>query len=109
MQLTHSLTMPARDHAAGVVSQADILDLQIASQGNNDGRAPESTERNSQGGTLKTRAATFNPGADAPDRQYRAIQSFYSSSLPEDAIIKKATLKIKEQRLVGANPFKSPP
>jgi hypothetical protein len=47
----------------------------------------------------------FYLGDDAQDRQYRAIISFNTSTLPDDAVITKVTLKIKKQGLTGSNPF----
>lgn len=50
-------------------------------------------------------ATTFNLGDDAANRQYRGILHFDTSSLPDNAVIVSATLKIKKQGLVGTNPF----
>jgi hypothetical protein len=57
------------------------------------------------GGTLNSTATSFRLGDDAANRQYRAILHFDTSYLPDTAVITKATLKIKRQGLVGANPF----
>ncbi|MCJ7722728.1 MAG: hypothetical protein MUP03_01200 [Anaerolineales bacterium] len=47
----------------------------------------------------------FNLGDDGQDRQYRAILSFNTSGLPDDAVITNVTLKIKKQGLAGTDPF----
>ena len=57
------------------------------------------------GGSKNRAAATFRLGDDARDRQYRGILSFNTSNLPDDAVINSATLRIKKQGRVGANPF----
>jgi hypothetical protein len=62
-------------------------------------------ETSNKGGILNAAATTFNLGDDAADRQFRSILSFDTSSLPDDAIITGATLKIKKQGQAGTNPF----
>ena len=75
------------------------------SLGANDGWILESSETSGLGGTLNAGAKTFNLGDDAANRQYRAILHFDTASLPDTAVILKATLKIKRQGLVGTDPF----
>jgi hypothetical protein len=48
---------------------------------------------------------TFNLGDNNQRKQYRAVLHFDTSSLPDNAVITKATLKIKKQGQVGGNPF----
>jgi hypothetical protein len=71
----------------------------------NDGWILESTETSVAGGTLNASATTFNLGDNAQDKQYRAILHFDTSSLPDNAVITRVTLKIKKQGLVGTDPF----
>jgi len=75
------------------------------SVGAQDGWVLESSERSNMGGTMDAAATTFNLGDDAANRQYRAILSFNTASLPDTAVVTYATLKIKKQGLVGTNPF----
>jgi hypothetical protein len=75
------------------------------STGSQDGWVLESSETSSKGGSMNSAATVFYLGDDASDRQYRAILSFYTSGLPDDAVITKVTLKIKKQGLVGTDPF----
>ena len=75
------------------------------SSGAQDGWVLESSENSNAGGTMNATASTFNLGDDAANKQYRAILNFNTTSLPETAVIIQATLKIKEQGLVGTNPF----
>ena len=75
------------------------------SDGEYDGDILEKSEFSNLGGTINAVATTFRLGDDAQDCQYRAILSFDTSRLPDDAIITSAVLKIKKQGLVGGNPF----
>jgi len=70
-----------------------------------DGWILEASENSGQGGTVNSAATTFRVGDEAGDKQYRAMLSFNTSSLPDNAVIIKVTLKIKKQGLVGTNPF----
>jgi hypothetical protein len=70
-----------------------------------DGWILESTETSNVGGTLDNTATTFNLGDDAGNKQYRAILSFNTKSLPDNAVITRVTLQIRTQGLVGTNPF----
>jgi len=75
------------------------------SAGSQDGWVLESSETSGKGGTMNAAATVFHLGDDAQNGQYRAILSFNTSGLPDDAVISKVTLKIKKQGLVGSNPF----
>ena len=75
------------------------------STGSQDGWVLESSETSSKGGSMNSAATVFYLGDDAQNRQYRSILSFYTSGLPDDAVITSARLKIKKQGLVGTDPF----
>jgi hypothetical protein len=75
------------------------------SRGTYDGWILESAETSNTGGLLDKTATTFNAGDDQKDRQYRSILSFNTDTLPDDAIITSAQVKIKKQGLVGTDPF----
>ncbi len=75
------------------------------SNGAQDGWILESAENSGAGGTFDNAATVFNLGDDGADKQYRAILSFNTSALPDNAVITRVTLKIKFQGLTGANPF----
>src|SRR5687768_967004 len=62
-----------------------------------DGWVLETGETSNQGGIVDAAAATFNLGDTAKKQQYRAILSFNTASLPDNAVITKMTLKIKKQ------------
>ena len=77
----------------------------LRSTGANDGWVLETAETSNAGGTLNATAGTFNLGDDAANRQYRAILHFNTFALPDTAVVTKATLMIKQQGLVGSDPF----
>lgn len=59
------------------------------------------------GGALNRTATTLRVGDDASNRQYRAILSFNTFLLPENAEITSVTLKFKYAGVSGTNPFKT--
>jgi hypothetical protein len=75
------------------------------STGSLDGWILESSENSNKGGKMNNVAATFNLGDASGNKQYRAILHFDTSSLPDDAVITSAILKIKKQGQSGTNPF----
>jgi len=75
------------------------------STGSLDGWVLESSETSNEGGAMNNAATVFHLGDDVSNRQYRAILSFNTSGLPDDAVITKVMLKIKKQGLVGTDPF----
>lgn len=77
----------------------------LKSQGRYDGWVLESAENSNMGGALNATNAVFKLGDDASDRQYRAILSFDTSSLPDAAVITKATLRMRKRGTIGTNPF----
>lgn len=71
-----------------------------------DGWLLESSENSNTGGALDAAALTLQIGDDALNRQYRALLSFNTATLPDNAIIQSAVLKIRQSGApVGANPF----
>ena len=54
---------------------------------------------------MDSAAATFRLGDDASNRQYRAILSFATAYLPDNAVITSAVIKIKQSGVVGTDPF----
>ena len=71
-----------------------------------DGWMLESTENSNQGGSLNATATTFQLGDKSADRQYKAVLSFNTASLPDTIIIQSAVIKIKQSGLLtGSNPF----
>jgi hypothetical protein len=75
------------------------------SNGTYDGWVLESKEDSDQGGSINAAATTFYVGDDAKDRQFRGILSFNTGSIPDNAIITSAQVKIKRQGVTGVDPF----
>jgi hypothetical protein len=76
------------------------------SSGAQDGWILESSETSNQGGALNKNASTLNVGDDAANSQYRAVLSFNTAGLPDNAIVLKATLRIRRQGITGGgNPI----
>jgi hypothetical protein len=78
-----------------------ISQVQLDANGTNDGWIGESSENSGMGGTMNSVATTFNLGDDAANKQYRAILSFNTSTLPDDAIVSKVVLKVKKNGVTG--------
>jgi hypothetical protein len=76
------------------------------SYGTKDGWILESAKDSGVGGSMDYAATTFRLGDTASDCQYRAILSFNTAFLPDNAIIQSAILKIDQSgTAVGTNPF----
>jgi hypothetical protein len=86
-------------------SNTNTTSLSFKSAGVYDGWVLESGENSNAGGTLDRNATTLNVGDDQRDRQYKGILSFDTSSLPDNAIIVSAQLKVKRQSVVGTDPI----
>ncbi|MEO7933704.1 MAG: LamG-like jellyroll fold domain-containing protein [Chthoniobacterales bacterium] len=68
-----------------------------------DGYVRESSETSNAGGTITS--TSLRIGDDSSDRQYKTIVSFDTSSIPDDATIISATLKMRRSGGSGTNPF----
>ncbi len=77
----------------------------LRSIGTNDGWVLESSETSAIGGILNSSETTFHLGDDSSNKQYRGILHFSTASLPDNAVLVSAILKIKKIALVGTNPF----
>jgi hypothetical protein len=73
--------------------------------GEHDGWIRERTETSGTGKKVNSIGEFFLIGDNIKDKQYRAILSFDTSSLPDDAVITSATIKIKRKAVVGTNPL----
>jgi|GEM_PF-1219114 len=67
-----------------------------------DGWIREATETANKGKALNNTATTLRLGDDAANRQYRSIFSFDTQSLPDNAVLTKVTLKVRQQGITGA-------
>lgn len=77
----------------------------LRSVGADDGWILESTETSNTGGARNAVSTTLHLGDSATNQQYRAILSFDTSTLPDNATIASVTLKIKYMGVAGVNPF----
>jgi len=77
------------------------------SVGSEDGWVLERSETASTGRRKNSGASTFRLGDDLKDRQYRSILSFDTSSIPNNAVITKVTLRVKRESTIGRNPFRT--
>jgi hypothetical protein len=84
---------------------ATITMTQLKSAGAQDGWTLESSEISNRGGIIDAAADTLILGDTATRQQYRAILSFDTSALPDNAVITGVTVKIKKQSVAGTNPF----
>jgi hypothetical protein len=71
----------------------------------NDGWVIESDEFSNLGGGVNSISATFYLGDNAEDRQFLTILDFTTSSLPDNAVVTGAILKIKKLSVTGTDPF----
>jgi hypothetical protein len=79
--------------------------LTLKSNAASDGQVLETAENSNAGGAMNATATMFNLGDDAANKQYRAILSFNTAPLPDNAVITAVTLKFKKAGQVAANPF----
>ena len=93
------------NHIAKYAAAPSASVATFRSAGAQDGWVLESSETSNKGGTFNANATTFRLGDDAAKKQYRAILSFKTASLPDNAVITKVTLKVKRQGVTrGGNP-----
>jgi predicted outer membrane repeat protein/parallel beta-helix repeat protein len=86
--------------------EAKIFTLTLRSIGAQDGWVLESAEASKKGGSKDSAATYFRLGDAATDTQYRAILSFNTAGLPDNAAIASVTLKVKQTGVpIGSNPF----
>ncbi len=88
-----------------VFTTAVPITATFRSSGTLDGWILESSELSGVGGSLNSTASTFTLGDDASRRQYRAILSFNTASLPDNAVIAGVTFKIRKAGPTPTNPF----
>ncbi len=72
-----------------------------------DGQILETSEASGRGGAHTSTGTAFNVGDNVSNRQYRAVLSFNTAGLPDNAVITSVTLKIKKAGQVGSNPYGS--
>lgn len=96
------------DYAEGKVLhlvEAATIQKSFLSAGTYDGYVLESSETSGTGSKMDTNGSSLPLGDNASNRQYRAILSFNTGALPDNAVIISAVVKIKQGQTVGINPF----
>ena len=87
-------------------TQAPILKTLIfSSVAAEDGLLLESSETSTIGGTLDAVSTLLTVGDNAQKKQYRSVLSFLTASLPDNAVIVSATLKLKKSTASAKDPF----
>jgi hypothetical protein len=89
-------------------SATPVATVTFASAAAQDGWVLESSETSNAGGSIDATASTTSAlrvGDDNKDKQYKAIVSFDTSSIPDGATIVSATLRLRRGTLSGTNPF----
>jgi hypothetical protein len=77
----------------------------FTSDGVNDGTLLECSEPGGRGCSVDSTAPTLTVGDDASNRLFRALLSFNTAGLPDDAVVTSVKLKIKLESVTGGNPF----
>jgi hypothetical protein len=102
---TYTPTRTPATTPSSTATSAPVV-VTFLSAGSQDGSILESTEGSQVGGTMNSSATTFLLGDDAANRQYRAILSFNTASLPDNAVIQSAAVRILQSGApTGTDPF----
>jgi len=75
------------------------------SQNTRDGWTLESSETSNKGGSVDTTSSLLYVGDDAQNEQYKSFLSFKTDSLPDNAVITHAELKIEVQGFASGDMF----
>ncbi len=87
------------------LAEATMLSKTFVSAATQDGHVLEQSELWERGGAFNSSQPVFMLGDDQSDRQFRAILSFQTGSLPDNAKILSVTLKIRRHSIIGDDPF----
>ena len=79
----------------------------FTSSGPYDGWILECGEKSNSGCSLDKTGPTLIVGDDAERRQYRAILSFNTSGLPDDALVTAVKLRLNLKHVIGRDPFET--
>jgi len=93
---------------SGAPAQAGPFVLNVRSQPTRDGYVEELTEDSNTGNSVDSIDSNFWLGDSLVDTQYRAVLSFNTAGLPDNATITQAQLKVKTGGggvVLGTDPF----
>jgi len=85
--------------------EKEHVTMVLKSIGKDDGWVLESGEFSGKGGSKNNRGKVLMLGDNAQDKQYRAILSFDTATIDDNAIITSAVLKVRKAGVVGTNPM----
>ena len=89
------------------ITDGQPVRITLKSQGKYDGWVLESFEFSEVGGTKNKLGKVLKLGDDNADKQYRAILSFGTAVIPDNAVITKVVLKVRKAGVAGTNPMKT--
>ncbi len=101
------VTRPQGVHCDIGAYEKEYFTMVLKSIGKHDGWVLESGEFSGKGGSKNNRGKVLMLGDDAQDKQYRAILSFNTATLPENAVITKVILKVRKAGMAGTNPMQT--
>jgi glucose/arabinose dehydrogenase len=96
------------DYASGSVihiAKAPVLSATFNSEAANDGYVIETSENSNIGGVTQPDTNLIRLGDQVNDRQIRALFSFNTTDLPDNATILSAVLQFRKYGIVGGDPF----
>jgi glucose/arabinose dehydrogenase len=96
------------DYASGNlihIVEAQILSKTFLSESVNDGYVIETAESSNKGGAVQAEANLIRLGDQFNDRQIRALFSFNTADIPDNARILSVVLRFRKYGFVGGDPF----
>jgi len=96
------------DYGSGSVFhivEAPIITKTFTSESVDDGYVIESAENSNTGGFVQANTNLIRLGDQFNNRQFRALFSFNSSEIPDDATIVSVVFRFRKYGLVGSDPF----
>jgi len=102
---TDTFLMPAANVTLYAKWTHTIYTLILRSQAKYDGWVLESGEFTSEGGTKNNLGKFLLLGDNVADKQYRDILSFGTAAIPDNAVITRVILTVKNAGVVGTDPM----
>lgn len=83
----------------------NLIKLTLVSTAEQDGWLLEKRENSGKGGKINKGSKVLLVGDDNHNKQFRAILSFDTYAIPDNAVITKMILKVKKAGVIGTNPM----